>query len=275
MDTNIIAIYVVCDEVLKMLGIKDDSQALMSTSEVAAFTIMSSKLFGGNHRLTRWVCKKVGYFPCLLSESRLNRRIHKIPWEVWVAIFRFLALVFKAENLTKEFAVDSFPVASCAKQRIDRRKFLKERQYIGYAPSKRKYFCGVKVHMIVTGDGKPVEVEIKPASKSDLTVLWGMEIDLPIGSKLYADGAYNCYDLEDILEEDSQIQLLAKRKQLNSKRKRQAEEEFRISSRRQIVETAFSCITGLLPRSIRASTERGFLLRVITAILAYSIDCLL
>ena len=144
-----------------------------------------------------------------------------------------------------------------------------------YAPSKKKYFCGVKVHMIVTAEGKPVELEIRPASNSDLTVLWGMEIDLPADSKLYADGAYNCYDLEDILQEDSKIQLLAKRKQLNSKRKRLPEEEFRISSRRQIVETAFSCITSLLPRSIRASTERGFLLRVMTAILAYSIDCLL
>jgi hypothetical protein len=32
---TVVAIYVVCDEVLKMLEIKDNSQALMSTSEVA------------------------------------------------------------------------------------------------------------------------------------------------------------------------------------------------------------------------------------------------
>jgi hypothetical protein len=48
MDVTVVAIYVVCDEVLKMLEIKDKSQALMSTSEVAAFTIMSSRLFSGN-----------------------------------------------------------------------------------------------------------------------------------------------------------------------------------------------------------------------------------
>jgi hypothetical protein len=40
MDVTVGAIYVVCDEVLKMLEINDNSQALMSTSEVAAFTIM-------------------------------------------------------------------------------------------------------------------------------------------------------------------------------------------------------------------------------------------
>jgi hypothetical protein len=53
MNVTVVAIYVVCDEVLKMLEIKDNSQALMSTFEVAAFTIMSSRLFSGNHRLTR------------------------------------------------------------------------------------------------------------------------------------------------------------------------------------------------------------------------------
>lgn len=275
MDTSVIAIYVVCDEVIKMLNIKDDVQTQMSTSEVTAFAILASKLFYGNHRLTRWVCKKAGYFPKMLSESRLNRRLHKIPWNIWIAIFRFLALVFKAENSTDEFCVDSFPIACCAKQRIDRRKFLKEREYLGYSPSKKKYFCGVKVHMIVTGNGQPVEFAIRPASNSDVKALWGMEIDLPTGSRLYADGAYNCYDLEDVLLEDSQVHLLAKRKQVNSKRKRSVEEELNISSRRQAVETAFSCITRLFPRSIHVSTSQGFLMRVMGAILAYSIDCLL
>ena len=59
MDTTVIAIYVVCDEVLKMLEIKDDLQTLMSTSEVVAFTIMSSRLFSGNHRLTHGLAKKL------------------------------------------------------------------------------------------------------------------------------------------------------------------------------------------------------------------------
>jgi len=274
MDEAIITIYVVCDEVLRVLGFEDDGQAVMSTAEVMTFSIIAGQLCGGNHRLARWFCKHARYFPKILSESRLNRRLHRIPWHIWMAIFRFLALVFKETNTNKEFAVDSFPVACCEKQRIDRRKFLEGKGYIGYSASKHRYFCGVKVHMIVTAQGKPVEFVIKPASKSDLGVLWGMELDLPEGSQLYADGAYNSYDLEDLLIEESQIQLLAKRKQPNSRRARSREQERLISSRRQIVETAFSCITRLLPRSIQASTERGFLLRIVSAVLAYSIGCL-
>ena len=188
--------------------------------------------------------------------------------------FRFLALVFLKANSSKEFAVDSFPISSCEKMRIDRRKLFKKEEFIGYAPSKRKYFCGVKVHMLVTGEGKPIEFSIQPASKNDLSILWKMELNLPQGSVVYADGAYNSYLLEDLLAEDSGITLLAKRKQKNSKRQRSEEKEKQISSKRQIIETAFSTIVRYLPKSMRPRTEKGFLLRVLSALLAYSFYCL-
>ncbi len=272
MDMQIIITYVVCDEVIKAMGFEDDRQARMSTAEIITFSIMSGQLFGGNHRKTCWFCRQSRYFPNLLSESRLNRRLHKIPWPIWTAVFRFLALIFRKTNSSSEYAVDSFPVECCKKQRIDRRKFLFGKEYIGYAPSKQKYFCGIKVHMVVTCAGEPVEVAMEPACRNDVAVLWKMELDLPPQSKLYADGAYNCYDLEDVLAEDSSIELLARRKHPNSTRKRTEEAEKAISSRRQIVETAFSCITGLLPRSIRASTALGFSIRIMSAILAYSLS---
>ena len=48
-----------------------------------------------------------------------------------------------------------------------------------------------------------------------------------------------------------------------------------ISSRRQIVETAFSCITSLLPRYIKAHTEQGFLIRIMAAILSYCMSLMI
>jgi Transposase DDE domain len=192
---------------------------------------------------------------------------------VWTFLVKILGAIFKMQNKSREFAVDSFPVPCCKKSRIDRRRYFLEREFIGYAPADKRYFCGIKVHMVVTGRGEPVEVVFRPASHSDLTVLWDMELDLPENSSLYADGAYACFDLEDLLAMDSKIRLLAKYKRTNTKRVRSRDEERRISSRRQIVETAFSWITGLFPRYIRACTERGFLLRVMSAVLAYSISC--
>jgi IS5 family transposase len=270
METRIITTYVVCDEVLKALELYDDNQALMSNAEVVTFGILASYLFGGNHDKARWFCKKMRYFPNILSKSRLNRRIHRIPMHVWMAIFHFLAQVFQKANSSVEFAVDSFPVASCQKCRIDKRKLFRRDGFLGWSASKRKYFCGIKVHMVVTAEGSPVEMQFHPASENDLSVLWKLDLNLPTGSRLYADGAYTCHELEDLLLEDEGVSLLAKRSKTHKKRLRCREQEKLISSRRQIVETAFSCITDLLPRYIHAVTERGFLLRVLCAILAYS-----
>jgi len=47
-------------------------------------------------------------------------------------------------------------------------------------------------------------------------------------------------------------------------------EEKEISSKRQILKTAFIYITSLLPRTIKACTEQGFLVKIFCLILAYS-----
>jgi len=211
-EIEITAIYVICDDILKILNIADNEQSIMSNAEVMAFSIIAAKLFGGNHKQSRWICKRLNYFPSILSESRISRRIHKLPWFAWMAIFRLLSLVFTEKNQNLEFAVDSFPISSCAKNRIDKRRIFLGKEYIGYVASKKRHFCGIKVHMVVTRNGEPVQVMLRPGSENDLSVLWKMDLPLPSNSKLYADGAYNSYDLEDLLSEDENITLLAKHK---------------------------------------------------------------
>ena len=58
---------------------------------------------------------------------------------------------------------------------------------------------------------------------------------------------YNCFELEDILQEQG-IQFMAKRGVKTKNRLRSREEEKSISSRRQIIETAFSSILHQFPR---------------------------
>ena len=105
--------------------------------------------------------------------------------------------------------------------------------------------------MIVTNKGRPVEVHLRPGAESDLNVLWTMELDIPPQATLYADGAYNCFELEDILQDEG-IRLLAKRGSKAKNRLRSAEEEKEISSKRQVVETAFSSILNRFPRYIKS-----------------------
>lgn len=90
-----IAIYILCDDFLNIIQLKDDPQCTMTNAEIVAFTIISAKLTAGNHKNARWILKKLGYFPNILSESRLSRRIRNIPWNVWHAIFKILAFIFE------------------------------------------------------------------------------------------------------------------------------------------------------------------------------------
>lgn len=273
METYAITIYVIAEEVLRILNVCDDHQSLMSNAEVITFAIVSAKFFSGNYKLARYMCQKIRLFQNILSNSRLNRRIHNITWDSWHAIFRFLSFFAKSAGNTCYFAVDSFPVAYCQKSRIDRRKCFLQPSYLGFAASKRQYFCGIKVHMVVTNEGRPIEVQMRPGSESDVTILWSMELDIPDQAVLYADGGYNCFDLEDVLKDEG-INLLAKRGSQAKNRVRSQVEERLISSKRQVVETTFSSILQLFPRYIKSRTENGFLLKVFSFILSYSVSFL-
>jgi hypothetical protein len=262
-------VYVISDEVLRILKVEDKPQSRMSNAEVITFAIVTAKFFSGNYKMARYLCKKLGLFPDILSNSRLNRRIHSIPWTYWHAIFRFLSFLSKQASNACYFAIDSFPVSYCQKNRIDKRRGFLKPEYLGFAASKKRYFCGIKVHMVVTNQGRPIEVQFSPGAESDINVLWTMELDIPAHSILYADGAYNCFDLEDVLQDEG-IHLLAKRGVKAKNRRRSPTEERAISSKRQIVETAFSSIINMFPRFIKSRTENGFLIKIFCFVVAYS-----
>ncbi len=118
--------------------------------------------------------------------------------------------------------------------------------------------------MLVTGDGKPVEVHFKSGAMSDVKVLWSMELDIPKDALLYADGAYNSFELEDVLQDEG-IKLLAKRGVSGKKRLRSRQAEREISSRRQIVETEREGFEPSIPlrvcvlsRDVLSATQPSF-----------------
>jgi hypothetical protein len=116
------------------------------------------------------------------------------------------------------YLVDSFPVPVCDNIRIDRCKLYQDEEYRGYTASKRRYFYGLKIHVLVTSSGDPVEVFFTPGSRNDTRALKQFDFDLPDGSTIHGDKAYNDYDFEDLLAEAAEINLSPLRKK-NSKRK--------------------------------------------------------
>lgn len=124
--------------------------------------------------------------------------------------------------------------------------------------------------MIVDLKGVPIEFVFTPGGESDIKGFKRFEFDLDEGSKIYADRAYTDYQQEDLLREICDIHLLAKRKR-NSKRQHKLIDEFFLSKHRNKIETVFSRITHLMPRSIHAVTAKGFCLKVLFFILSYTI----
>jgi hypothetical protein len=127
---------------------------------------------------------------------------------------------------------------------------------------------------MVTQDGQPVECFLTPGSFGDVDALKYYAYELPDGSLIYADKAYNDYEIEDLLQEVDHIQLIPIRKK-NSKRALPPYISFVQSYHRKRVETVGSLIEQLLPKSIHAVTSQGFELKIVLFVIASSLNCYL
>jgi len=261
MDLEITAIYCWCDIILKYLHVKEDNRSTMSNTEVITLAIVAVRFFSGNFENARRFLGEQGYILNMLSKSRLNRRLHMLGHELISDIHGAVGELFKAANPNQEYVVDSFPVPVCENIRIFHSKIYSNEKYRGYQASKKRYFFGVKVHMLVTVDGHPVEFVITPGSCADVSAFKELNLDLPQGAVIYGDKAYTDYDEEDFLLEAAGIELKPQRKN-NAKRRFSGCMEYIIDRRRKIIETVFSGIARLFPKHIHAVTSRGFELKV-------------
>ncbi|MGC2310053.1 MAG: IS982 family transposase [Candidatus Babeliaceae bacterium] len=273
MEARIIAIFCEIYDLIKSKNIKDDKQVTMSMSEIMTLVVAAGEYFGGNLEKVRAYFIDQNYVKNMLSKSQLNRRMHAIKDDQWMLIYNHLAEYFKQENISKESIADSFSVESCHLVRSNRRKLFKEKEYVGFKSAKKDYFVGLKVHMLMSITRKPLEMAYSPASYHDLYAFKQLQLSLPSGSIIYADKAYNDYELEDKLLSEKDIMLLPIRKD-NSTKLYSPTLTHTIKRKRKNVETGFSSLTSRFPKSIHAVTERGFKLKVFSFILAYAFSCL-
>jgi hypothetical protein len=271
MDDKIIAMYCLCDDLLQAMHHEEDPQRLMTDAEILTTAFVAALFFRGNMESARALLKKNGAIPHMLSKRRYNRRLHHIK-DMFILIFHFLGNIWKALNSTSTYVIDSFPVALCDNYRIRRAKIYKNEAFRGYIASKKRYCYGVKIHLMITQEGQPVELFLTPGSFGDVEALHYFAFDLPENSRVYADKAYNDYHIEDLLKEALHIHLLPIRKK-NSKRPLSQCTTFVQQYYRKMIETVGSLIERMLPKSIHAVTSQGFELKVALFVVTYSLDC--
>lgn len=270
MINTIIALYCLVDDLLKVSRHREDNRRHISDAEVITTALVAARFFSGNHAQSQDYLQEHGLIPQMLSASRFNRRLHAIA-DLIYDLQQQLGQVWMQLDGESEYLLDSFPVAVCDNIRIRRCRLLRGEQYRGYVASKKRYFYGIRIHLVSTPAGIPVEWIFLPGEANDTRGLQTLPLNLPVGSELYADKGYTDYICEDNLDEADKITLQAIRKG-NSKRPDSPCLAYIKQTSRHYIETVFSQITLRFPKVIHAVTFEGFLLKVSSFIWVYALE---
>ncbi|BAY45728.1 transposase [Scytonema sp. HK-05] len=240
-----------------------------SDAEILTTVITAAMFFDGNQNKACNYMKDHDLVPKMLEKSHFNRRLHGISM-LMNDLFHQVGMILKESSDCTEYLLDSFAVSMCDNIRIFNVKLIKSEEYRGYIASKKRYFYGVRVQLLTTKSGIPVEFVFMPGSASDVRALNALPLNLPPGSEVYTDSAYTDYTAEDELFETSQIAFKVMRKK-NSKRKDEPWNQYIKQCTRHYIETVFSAVTSLFPKSIHAVTYNGFLLKIEAFIFAFTL----
>ena len=150
----------------------------MSDAEVMTTALVAARYFGGNQQTACAVLKTLGYIPNMLGHSRYNRRLHRISAK-FQTLFEYFAEIFKVENLNHIYSIDTYRVAGCDNIRISRSRLYQGEAWRGRIESKRRYFYGIKAHLMVFEFRYIAETFFTPGRCHDVLGLRCYDFDLP------------------------------------------------------------------------------------------------
>ena len=150
-DTEIIATFVIIDDVLRRLGHRDHCLAQTSDGEVLLVAVLAARYFQNHHERTLSVCKALRYLSGPLSISRFNRRLHRLA--AWLPLLvEVLGQVLQQQPC---LIIDSLPVPVCRRVRARRCRTVRGAAYCGYCAAKQERFFGWRLHLVCTPEGLP------------------------------------------------------------------------------------------------------------------------
>ena len=269
MPLMITTIYCLMTEFLDALGHKDDPRRKLDTAQILTVALVAAYFFHSNHKLALDFLCSHGYIPTF-SASRFSRRLHDLNEGLLQSVFDLMAQIHIKANESGLFLVDCCPMPVCHNIRAQRSKIYPDKIYHGRCESKKQYYHGLKLCLIVTENGRPVEIVLEPAHTADVTILKRMDIELPQGSDLIGDKGFLDRGFESILSETSGIRLLVERRR-NMKEQLDGCLAYLCQFYRHRVETTFSRLANILPRRLHAVTAAGFEIKVFLCVLSLSI----
>ena len=264
MDTMIIGIYCLCDDYLKSQGHQENKQRQLSDAEVMTIALVASYYYGGNYSQARWMLQEYGYIRMKVSKGCYSKRLHRVRDE-FLTLFRSIASL---QPPSPTYIIDSFPIVACDNIRIRRCSLYQGEAYRGYLASKQRFFYGLRLHLLITATGQPVEFFLVSGASNDAGCLDLYDFDLPTPARIVADKGFTHYALEDVLA-PADIDLATLRKS-NSARPIPPWEAHLRRAQRRYIETVGSLFNTFLPKHIHATSQLGFELKCVLFVLALS-----
>lgn len=273
MREQTVAMYCLLDDIIHFTRPANTPSATggrrLSDAQVLTTALVATRFFGGNLVVAKHYMEQY-WGQNRLDKSGFTRRLHALT-DTLHALFALVGDWLKHRHAEARYVLDSFPVAVCHNTRISRCKLLTGKAYHGRCASKRSWFYGLKVQVVATSDGIPVEFYIHAGAESEQTGRRGLALDLPAGSVLYTDAGYTDYVAEDLCNEASGSQQKTARRK-DSKRPHHPAQTFLIQYFRKRIETCFSQLTARFPKQIHAVTAAGFALKIALFIFAHALD---
>jgi len=277
-DINIIGIFCIVDDVLKNLGLKDDVRVQASNSEILTIAILAFLFFGGNFKKALSFVLQQNLFT-KISYSRFLRRLKDLVNNQGSILFSAFLRIFDEllrqktgkeddNNKNKTFIIDSKIIKACENIRIPRCKKFQGEEFRGYIASKREYAYGVKLHVLCDEEGIIREYAISPASDHDIKGLYFLPLNLPEGSQIIGDKAYNSRFYEELLKQEG-IELRPIRRRNMAKEGLLEDLSKRV--KRKVVETVLSVLEKVMGIRIHAVTVCGFIMKIVLAIISYNL----
>jgi len=261
-ERTIITVYVVIDDVLRLMRHSSHVLSQLSDAEVLTVAVTAALYFGNHQERTLYVMERMGYLSGHLSISRFNRRVHAL-YDWLELILRVLSEVFEQQAV---YILDSMPLPVCRRARAGRCRKVQGRDYYGYCAAKDEKFFGWRLHLVCTPDGLPVHFSILPATYHDLTPVHELVYGLPCGALVVADKGYNSAKDEASILAHTGVRLVVKRK-ANMVPNCPADEAL-IAQHRKRIETVNSQLETMGLQRLRARTNEGFFLKVQASLFA-------
>lgn len=202
-----------------------------------------------------------GDFPC---QSRFTRLSSNLAYTIKIIQYFFVKEITKGEQIG---IIDSFPSPLCKPVRNRRAKLLDDIAEIGYNSTKKAYFYGIKIHMIVTKTGFPIAYSVTSPTIHDVKVLETLseEARLP---NILGDKGYISRKTHEKLALKGITVSVPPRKNMDKSGKVDSR---LLNKQRKAIETVFSSLEKLGCQNFNLRSVQGLESKLESILFAYSI----